>query len=219
MQLKKILTNRSVQWAIYAALVLIFLIWVYRANTQFDREKIKPISIFEKTGKEFDLKLSRLKTDKPIKTLDSTGIKDNIPDFTLDYPATWSAKLSGNTDNSSPIFVLLPLTKTDIATDAGECIKIYQSEDHMPVLEAKNYNPYMIEKPGFPYLTKEDVETVINGLEATIGRLRIDSGTPNRYVFNALLVKNYTDSYILRACEQTKDSIFYQVLKSFKLLE
>ncbi|MBU0618598.1 hypothetical protein KKD62_00005, partial [Patescibacteria group bacterium] len=199
--------------------IIVFLVVVYRLNTRWDRERIKPVSLVEVTRQAFESKIALLEPEPGAKTFNSLNAgNQRIPGFTIDYPATWSARLIYQAkDSVDPLAVLF-----SPANPSEECIRLWQSNDNMPILEVKNYNLFMLEKPGVPYLTKfdaigTDVETTLDKMDVLVSKMRLVGTNSAELVDNAILVKDNTYSYILRGCLGTAEDIFYRAYKSFKL--
>lgn len=201
---------KIIPWFVPFFLFASFFVIAYKLNTKTNITRSKSISIFYAQRKVFEDKLAKLNKEPDSATFNSGIIsKQNIPIFEIDYPATWSAIKNDVKKYEEPDYILGNL---------NECIQIYESIDSMPILEAKNYNRFMLEKPGTPYMTKENVETEINGLSAIVGKLLLDKKQPKKFIDYSLYVKNNKYSYIFHACPGTNEETFYKIYKSFRLI-
>ncbi|CAN5137651.1 hypothetical protein BH09PAT2_BH09PAT2_04120 [soil metagenome] len=95
---------------------------------------------------------------------------------------------------------------------------IFQTKDNMPLLEAVNYSPFMMEKTGQPFFQKEAVETTISGQPAYMSKLRLSVNKPDQFVQNIVIVQRNTFTTVIRSCVGTKEELFYSILKGFKFL-
>ena len=214
--LMNILKSPTFQWALVIVSILLYFLFIHALNDRENRIRYEPKSLFETKEIEFNEKL-KLITPEPQAAMfySSYYFQSQIPSFTVEHPATWSATLKNK--NDLDYITLSPdnFSKTQL----DECIDIYQSEDSMPILEAKNYNKFLLEATDLQYLTKEEVETTIASSSAIVSKLRPDKIKPEEFVNNAIIVKENKYSYIIRGCKDTSDEIFYRVLKSFTFEE
>src|SRR3989344_976146 len=105
---------KSFQWGIYVVLVVGYLFYVHKLNGFHNKPiVINSESLVSKNERDFQTKLAGISTDQNTKILRSYNA--DIPNFRINYPATWSATLA------DPI-VLKPLKEK-----SSGCIKIYQS--------------------------------------------------------------------------------------------
>lgn len=196
-------------WAVVVLIIIGYFTFVYKLNTKENIIRREPKSLFKFEEEQLQATITL------IPAIDSNNIytstNTNLSSFSVNYPDNWYIDAQSN-DNEA----IITLKPSD-AKHMG-CIRIYQTKDNMPLLEAVNYNQYMMQKKDTPYFLKEAVETTISGQPAHISKVRLDNKKPEEFVQNVVIVQDNTYTTILRSCPGTKEEDFYSVLMSFKLL-
>lgn len=196
------------QWTIIALIIIGYFIFVYRINNKENIIKREPKSIFKQEEETLQATITQYPTLTTSRSYTSTN---NQASFSINYPDNWS--INTETINNETIITIEPLNNT-----SNECVKIYQSEDTMPLLEAVNYSKHMQKQKNMPYTLKEPIETSIDGMPAHMSKLIPDSKKPDTFMRNVVVVQDNTYTTIIRGCAGTPDAIFFPVLNSISFL-
>ncbi len=194
-------------WAVVALIIIGYFTIIYKLNNKENIIRREPKSLFKFEEEQLQATITL------VPPLENAPIyisnHNTLPPFSLSYPSDWSVVT--NTTDSETMITIQPFNNASSA-----CIKIYQTKDNMPLLEAVNYNKYMLQKKETPYFLKEAVETTVASQPAHISKLRLNNSKPEEYVQNAVIVADNVYTTIIRTCPGTPDSVFFGVLQTFQ---
>ncbi len=193
--------------SIIALLIIGYFSFIYHLNNRQNIIKRTPKSIFQSEAETLHTTITLYPT-LPTQNVYNTTTTDLLT-LSFNFPDTWS--VDNKTTNNTTVLNL----HSD--NNPKECVNVYVQKDDMPLLEAVNYNRYMLQAKNKPYRLSEPVETNINSIPTHISKLHFSTHNPDKMIRNAVMVKENTFTVIVRSCENTPEDMFFSIIKTIQL--